>query len=563
MKWIGQHIWDFISRFRSDVYFENLSTTTETSALVVDSDGKVSKNVTSGVNMTNGADNRIVTAVGTNGLNAEANFTFNGFNAEISSTGNGPAINLRTSSTTASHNPSLNFVSDDTTGSDNDELGLIQWSGYDAGGGIHVYADIEGSIASAAAGSEAGKLKFNVAENDGTLTTGLKIEGQASDDGEVDVTIGAGTGSTTTIAGGFSAEGTGLVYGSSILTMLSATSEVPKINLMNTNTDAEAPMLQFFKLPTGADDDEIGEIIFFGDDDGDNALTYATFKAYIADASNNDEAGKIEMKVATNSTEIQNAFTATGLGTGSRVDINLGHGAASTTTIAGNLDIDGDTITSAGNFTLDTAGHIGLDVHTDKDIFFKENNTERFKFHMDATPTMEVTGNFTLESSGASIIKSGKNMIDTEYDFHSSTFENEYNDDQASGVILKYSPGADESPAGSELFFLHTDGTWNQTDADAVATGASQLLAVGRGASARVDGVLLKGFVRVASTEILNTPLAVDGLPVYVSTTPGHFDFTAPSGSGDFVRIVGYAIDQHGGDVLIYFDPDKTWIEIA
>tara|TARA_R110000851_G_scaffold207900_2_gene360265 strand:+ start:266 stop:1663 length:1398 start_codon:yes stop_codon:yes gene_type:complete len=46
MKWIGQHIWDFISRFRGDVYIENLSTTTETNVLVVDSAGKVSKNTT-------------------------------------------------------------------------------------------------------------------------------------------------------------------------------------------------------------------------------------------------------------------------------------------------------------------------------------------------------------------------------------------------------------------------------------------------------------------------------------------------------------------------------------
>ena len=44
MKWIGQHIWSFISRFRSDVYFEDVSTSTGTSALVVDSDGKITKN---------------------------------------------------------------------------------------------------------------------------------------------------------------------------------------------------------------------------------------------------------------------------------------------------------------------------------------------------------------------------------------------------------------------------------------------------------------------------------------------------------------------------------------
>ena len=43
MKWIGQHIWDFVSRFRNDIYLESLPTTTETDVLVVDSDGKVSK----------------------------------------------------------------------------------------------------------------------------------------------------------------------------------------------------------------------------------------------------------------------------------------------------------------------------------------------------------------------------------------------------------------------------------------------------------------------------------------------------------------------------------------
>jgi hypothetical protein len=46
MKWIGQHIYDLIARFRNDVYLEDLSTTTETNVLVVDSTGKVSKNTT-------------------------------------------------------------------------------------------------------------------------------------------------------------------------------------------------------------------------------------------------------------------------------------------------------------------------------------------------------------------------------------------------------------------------------------------------------------------------------------------------------------------------------------
>ena len=54
----------------------------------------------------------------------------------------------------------------------------------------------------------------------------------------------------------------------------------------------------------------------------------------------------------------------------------------------------------------------------------------------------------------------------------------------------------------------------------------------------------------------------MDGLPVYVSTTAGHLDFTAPSGAGDFVRIVGHAIDDDSGDVLIYFNPSNNHVEL-
>tara|TARA_R100000951_G_scaffold35022_1_gene29695 strand:+ start:1021 stop:1641 length:621 start_codon:yes stop_codon:yes gene_type:complete len=44
MRWIGQHIWDLISRFRNTVYFEKLDTSSETNVLVVDGNGKVTKN---------------------------------------------------------------------------------------------------------------------------------------------------------------------------------------------------------------------------------------------------------------------------------------------------------------------------------------------------------------------------------------------------------------------------------------------------------------------------------------------------------------------------------------
>ena len=91
MKWIGQHIYDLIARFRSDIYLEGISTSTETDMLVVDSSGKVSKRAIDAIDidvsdfMTNGADNRVLTATGTDAMNAEANFTFDGNDVTISS----------------------------------------------------------------------------------------------------------------------------------------------------------------------------------------------------------------------------------------------------------------------------------------------------------------------------------------------------------------------------------------------------------------------------------------------------------------------------------------------
>ena len=44
MKWVGQHIWDLISRFRYYVYLEKTDVSTSTKALVIDHEGKIGTN---------------------------------------------------------------------------------------------------------------------------------------------------------------------------------------------------------------------------------------------------------------------------------------------------------------------------------------------------------------------------------------------------------------------------------------------------------------------------------------------------------------------------------------
>jgi len=46
------------------------------------------------------------------------------------------------------------------------------------------------------------------------------------------------------------------------------------------------------------------------------------------------------------------------------------------------------------------------------------------------------------------------------------------------------------------------------------------------------------------------------GKALYVSTTAGGMTETAPSGTSDVVRVVGYTLS----DDAIYFNPDNAWV---
>ena len=99
----------------------------------------------------------------------------------------------------------LRFVKDKgDAGADGDDIGIIEFVGDDAAQAQTTFAKIVAEVSEADNTDEAGKLSFFVAESDGTtteLTAGLVLEGEHATDGQVDVTIGAGAASTTTITG--------------------------------------------------------------------------------------------------------------------------------------------------------------------------------------------------------------------------------------------------------------------------------------------------------------------------------------------------------------------------
>ena len=108
------------------------------------------------------------------------------------------------------------------------------------------------------------------------------------------------------------------------------------------------------------------------------------------------------------------------------------------------------------------------------------------------------------------------------------------------------------------IYHYKSDGTWEIANADDAST-SDGLLAVALGAASDTNGMLLRGMVTLD-----HDPGAV-GDVLYVQSdnagTTGHATVTAPSASGDCVRVVGYCLHASAG--LIWFNPDNTFIEVS
>ena len=115
--------------------------------------------------------------------------------------------------------------------------------------------------------------------------------------------------------------------------------------------------------------------------------------------------------------------------------------------------------------------------------------------------------------------------------------------------------GGTTSMTTGAIYHYKSDGTWELADADAVAT-SDGLLGVALGAATDTNGVLLRGMVTID-----HDPGAI-GDVLFLSTTAGDCSATAPSGSGDIVRVIGYQVN-HASNGEIWFCPDGTYVELA
>jgi len=436
VKWIGQHIWSFISRFRSDVYLESLATTTETNVLVVDSAGKVSKSTSvagdltsivagtglSGTSltgpiptlnvdvsdfMTNGVDNRIVTATGTDAMNAEANFTYDGNDALFASTGSfKPILTLQQTLAGAAGGPTLIYNKAGRTGADGDLIGQVYFKALNDADEVITFANIQAKIGDASDGGETGELHFGAS----TVSTinDLKVAGA--------LTMGSTAAMTSagllSVANQSNITGVGTIssgtwQGTTIKTAYIGDDQVTEDKLADTllaEIDANTAKVSF---PTGIT--YASEILTVGDDDNG--------KAFITRKTHSDDAGGVLSVSAGNATGtnkaggnlLLEAGRGTGSATGGLIQFYSSAAGGSATTLrssaviaeldnVGNLQIDGK-LTVTGNIIED-------DDHVQCITFDSSGNTTILN-----TLNASVTGDITGNADTATALATGNQII--------------------------------------------------------------------------------------------------------------------------------------------------------
>ena len=225
-----------------------------------------------------------------------------------------------------------------------------------------------------------------------------------------------------------------------------------------------------------------------------------------------------------------------------------------TSTFAGNVHLDSDSAqlqlgddddmqvyhNGSNGFINNGTGNLYLDVTGSDDMVFRYKSND-VAMTIDGGASSIITS-VSLRADSSIVLNGDSNIV----------LDTSVSSGESSGTIIKAGTHMSALVAGNLYYASNSMGSlqWAGTDAD---TGTKNMIALSLGTDADVDGMLLNGIYHKASHSF------TVGLPIYISTTPMSMTNTAPSGSGDYVRVVGYAIDSNH----IYFCPDNTWVEIA
>ena len=154
------------------------------------------------------------------------------------------------------------------------------------------------------------------------------------------------------------------------------------VNLTLACTDADAtvgPMMSLYRnSSSAASDDQIGTIFFVGRNSENNAdVTYGSIETHISAASAASAGGYMKLRVASHDGESQSGLEIRDGNAEDEVDVTIGNGTASNTTIAGNLTMTGEIIHAGdSDTTLQFNANDSFRIITGNEERFKASNGE-------------------------------------------------------------------------------------------------------------------------------------------------------------------------------------------
>jgi hypothetical protein len=208
------------------------------------------------------------------------------------------------------------------------------------------------------------------------------------------------------------AAGNDITVDSDTLTVTSSTADQPIVKLLNTTDDDQASQLIFEKL---RDDDAVaqgqnlGEVWFRGQDGSQNTEDYAYIIGEIDVSTHGQESGQLALGVASHDGGNNSGLVLTGGSVDNEVDITIGHGVSSVTTVAGDLVVTGHDLTfdSVALTAVQTSG----ESFADNDTSLMTSAAIEDKIH---TTQRQLTHHMIKDDIGTGVVYIGLNEADAE-----------------------------------------------------------------------------------------------------------------------------------------------------
>ena len=160
--------------------------------------------------------------------------------------------------------------------------------------------------------------------------------------------------------------------------------------------------------------------------------------------------------------------------------------------------------------------------------------------------------------SGGPVIRQGVSSVNRYADLQNWSDQTYFN-----GLIIgQVDVSATSGVSPGQLLHLTTGNNWEPADADTQSATKLLGICVESAGAEGITTVLLNGIYSTTYHDQLGLTVN-SGAPLYVSTTnTGYVTETAPTQTGDFVRLIGHNIYNNGDRVIVRFDPDNTWIAL-